>query len=56
LACALIIDATGGVHELLRSSVERMAGVADTEQKYAAGGTVLIHVAAGATEFPIPDI
>ena len=44
------VHASGGVHKLLRSRVERMAGVADTDEDGRASGTCMDHVAASATD------
>src|SRR5271154_3787510 len=47
------IHATGGVHELLRAGVERMAHVANADDDGLLGGARLDHVAAGATDFRV---
>src|SRR5579884_2595465 len=46
-----LVHATGRVHKLLRTGVERMANVANTEQNHRFGRAGLDHVAAGATDF-----
>src|SRR5450432_2620956 len=45
------IHAAGGIHELLRAGVKRMAGIANADDDGGFGGTRLDHVAAGATDF-----
>jgi hypothetical protein len=47
------IHAAGGVHELLRAGVERVAGVANADDNGGFGGARLDHVAAGATDFRV---
>ena len=47
------VHAAGGVHELLRAGVKRVAGVADADDDGGFGGTRLDHVAAGATDFRV---
>jgi hypothetical protein len=45
------VYATGGIHELLRAGVKRVAGVANAHDDGGFGGTRLDDVAAGATDF-----
>jgi hypothetical protein len=47
------VHAAGGVHELLRAGVERMAHVANADDDGLLGGARLDHVAAGATDFRV---
>jgi hypothetical protein len=47
------VHASGGVHELLRTGVKRVAGVANADDDDGFGGTRLDHVAAGATDFRV---
>jgi hypothetical protein len=47
------VHAAGGVHELLRAGVKRMAHVANADDDGLLGGTRLDHVAAGATDFRV---
>jgi hypothetical protein len=47
------VDAAGGINEFLLSGVERMAGVADTNNNHRFGRPGLNHVAASATYFRI---
>ena len=48
-----LVHATGGVHELLLTSVKGMAHVTNTDDDRRLGGAGLDHVAAGATDFRI---
>jgi len=47
------IHATGGIHELLLASIERMADVANADDDRGLGGTRLDHVATSATDFGV---
>ena len=47
------VHAAGGVHELLRAGVERMAHVANADDDGLLGVARLDHVAAGATDFRV---
>ncbi len=48
-----LVHSTGGIDELLRTSVEGMARIADTDNNHGLGGAGLDHVAAGATDFRV---
>jgi hypothetical protein len=47
------VHAAGGVHELLRAGVKRMAGVANANDDSGFGGASFDHVATGATDFRV---
>ena len=47
------VHATGGVHELLLSGVERVAHVANTDDDHRLGGAGLDLIATGATDFRV---
>jgi hypothetical protein len=47
------VHAPGGVHELLLTGVERVAGVANADDDHGLGGAGLDLVAAGATDFRV---
>ena len=48
-----LVHSTGGIDELLRTSVEGMARIADTDNNHGLGGAGLDHVSAGATDFRV---
>src|SRR5882672_3049417 len=48
-----LVHSSGGIDELLRASVEGMAGIADTDDNHRLGGSSLDHVATGATDFRV---
>jgi len=48
-----LVHAAGGIDELLRAGVKRVAGIADADDDSGFGGARLDHVAASATDFRI---
>src|SRR5688572_9752992 len=47
------IDASSRIYKLLRASIERVAGIADTDNNYRLGRTCLDHVSASTANFSI---